>query len=753
VPVADNHPMRRLLAAAAGAAAVSSFVIAPPAVAAAGPALAVDASLDRHPISPDVYGMNGADPLLQTELGLTADRWGGNTATRYNWTNNTSNTGSDWYYENIVRAPSESLDSVVSGALGRGVRPVVTVPMAGWVAKDSPAGHPFACGFKVSKYGAQQGTDAQWDPDCGNGVKAAGGNVNGNDPTDTSVAAGAPFVQSMVAHLVATHGDAAHGGVTTYELDNEPALWDDTHRDVHPASVTYDELKARSVATATAVKAADPGAAVAGPGDWGWCAYFFSPADSGGCGDGPDRQAHGGTPIAAWYLAAMKTASDSAGKRLLDVFDEHYYPQSSGVALSSAGSAATQALRLRSTRSLWDPSYTDESWIGTDVGAPPIRLIPWMREQVAAGYAGTRTSLSEYNWGGLESVNGALAQADVLGIFGRERLDAAMLWAPPAPAQPGAFAFRMYRDYDGAGGRFGETSVRATSADQGTLAAYAAQRASDGAVTLMVVNKTGGDLTSPVSLAGATYGPSAQAWSYSGADVTHVRRLADVAVSGGAMTATFAANSITLLVLPTSAGPPPAPAATALTASVSPSTVVYGTSTTASGRLTSGGAGVGGRPVVLEAQRKGTTAWTLVGSVTSAADGTVTKTFAPKWSATLRWRFAGDAAYAASTSPGVAVTVLGRVTAVLSPASIATGGTAYVKGSVSPAHPGGRYAMQQYTSAEGWHTLAVGSLSAASTYVSTKRPTTRGARYYRVRWLGDADHPSSNSPTVRLAVT
>ena len=49
-------------------------------------------------------------------------------------------------------------------------------------------------------------------------------------------------------------------------------------------------------------------------------------------------------------------------QRTLDILDIHYYPQASGVT-SNKTDAATAALRLRSTRSLWDPTYTDESWI------------------------------------------------------------------------------------------------------------------------------------------------------------------------------------------------------------------------------------------------------------------------------------------------------------------------------------------------------------------------------------------------------
>ena len=524
--------------------ALAALPAAPVGAATSGPALHVDVTAGRHRISPDIYGMNFAPPALARELGLTSDRWGGNSASRYNYRNNTTNTGMDWYFENVHE--DTSLSDFVSRALARGRQPVVTVPMTGWVAKSSPSSHPFACAFKVSVYGPQQSTDP-WDSDCGNGVSGVTGQpVTGNDPQDTSVAAGASFVTAMVKSLVAQFGHARAGGVRTYELDNEPSLWDSTHRDVHPSALTYAELWSKSRTTAAAVKAGDTSAAVSGPGDWGWCAYFFSAADS--CSDGSDRKAHGDLPLAAWYLKQFAAYDKAHHQRLLDYFDEHFYPQENGVALSSAGDASTQALRLRSTRALWDPHYTDESWT-SDLGLGPVRLIPRMRGWRTHYYPGTKLSISEYNWGGLESMNGALAQADVLGLFGRERLDRAQLWAPPSYGQPGAFAFRIYRDYDGNHHRFGDIGVSATSADQGRLAVYAAQRSRDGATTIVVINKTSSALRSPLSLRGVA-SPRAQVYTYSTADLGHIVRHASVAVSGHTLTRTYAANSITLLVLP-----------------------------------------------------------------------------------------------------------------------------------------------------------------------------------------------------------
>ena len=78
----------------------------------------------------------------------------------------------------------------------------------------------------------------------------------------------------------------------------------------------------------------------------------------------------------------------------------------------------------------------------------------------------------------------------------------------------------MCMDYSGTGKAFGETSVQAVSgatpADQDKLSIYAAQRAADGALTIMVINKTGGELTSNLALANFTPTANAQVYRYSG---------------------------------------------------------------------------------------------------------------------------------------------------------------------------------------------------------------------------------------------
>lgn len=524
-----------------------------------GPALSVNAQADAQPISPDIYGMNYADEALAADLNLPVRRWGGNSTTRYNWQSDLSNTGSDWYFENIPQGGSVSTlpdgsaaDLFVEQDRRTGTRTIMTVPLIGWVAKSSsPRDHPFACGFKRSIYGNQQDADWQWDADCGNGVLTNGQPITTNTPLDTSTAISPTFVANWVTHLIGRYGTAANGGVKFYNLDNEPMLWNSTHRDAHPQPVTYNELRDRTYQYAAAIKAADASAQTLGPVLWGWCAYFYSAAD--GCGAGSDYAAHNDTPFVPWYLQQMQSYEQQpGGARILDYLDLHYYPQAHGVSLSPAGNAATQALRLRSTRSLWDATYIDESWISDAApGGVAVRLIPRMRDWVSANYPGTKLAMTEYNWGALDHLNGALAQADVLGLFGREGLDLAALWGPPASNEPGAFAFRMYRNYDGQDRAFGETSVRAASANQDRVAIYAAKRGVDQALTLMIINKSPTEtLTSTVSLAGFDPSLIAQVYRYSAANLNAIVRPADQAIEPGGFTAALPASSITLIVIP-----------------------------------------------------------------------------------------------------------------------------------------------------------------------------------------------------------
>ncbi|HSG40838.1 MAG TPA: glycoside hydrolase family 44 protein, partial [Thermoanaerobaculia bacterium] len=468
------------------------------------------------------------DPA-QLATGLyTANRRGGNATTRYNWLIDTSNRAFDYYFLNIHEGGTNgaSADSFVSSTLAAGAEVVMTAPID-QVAK-STARTP---GFSISKYGPQTGNECNVNPGVpgcsnnGNGVCDPNVNftlcgavrccnpasvpvpgashlryITGNSPSDTSVTVNLDaHVGDFVSHLVTGFGPAATTGVRFYNLDNEPMLWNSTHRDVHPSPPGYDEVWAKGLAAATEIKSRDAGAEILGPETWGWCDLWTSAQDAadGECITGPDRTAHGDLPWPAWYMQQscanrLPAGHPAAGDLPIDWLDIHFYPQGDGIAgladnQSAEDSPATVAARLRSLKELYDPAWESESWIA-DGSIKVVQLLPRMRAWRDSYCPEMKLALAEYKWGRDNTLSGALAQAEALAIFGREGLDMALRWVAPQSNSLAEDAYRLYRNYDGAGAKVTGDSVRSTSSDIDGVGSYAV-RAANGNLFVLLFNK------------------------------------------------------------------------------------------------------------------------------------------------------------------------------------------------------------------------------------------------------------------------
>jgi hypothetical protein len=507
--------------------------------------LSVNAGAGRHAISPYIYGLNFAKPGLAAAIQLPVNRWGGNSTDTYNWKLGSDNTGLDYYFENLSDCflkpgrCTPAYRSFTSANRAWGTKTLLNLPLVGRVARNAPRQHPVTCAFPVSVYGPQQSVDP-YDTNCGNG-KSRGGRPLSPTPARDSIAVGAPFYRGWLQDLRRRYGTADHGGVAFYELGNEPSLWSSTHRDMHPHPETAAELWRKSEQVATLIRRIDPHATILGLSEWGWPAYFCTAADSfgsgcgaGGCTSSPDCSSHGDLPMAAWLLKQFAAYDRRTGARHLNYLDLHYYAQ---------GGHGPDV-----TRSLWDPSYTDPSWINEQ-----INLIPRMKRWVARYYLGTKISLSEYNLSVTrDPVINALIQADTLGIFARQGLDLATRW--PLSNDGGLIgeAFKMYRDYDGHHSKFGDTWISSRSTNQRRLAVYAARRSTDRAYTVLVINKTSGVLRGKLMLSGFTPAGPAARWQWGGrAAIVHVP---SAPIRNDTVQASYPARSMTLYVIRARAG-------------------------------------------------------------------------------------------------------------------------------------------------------------------------------------------------------
>ena len=514
------------------------------------------------PISRYIYGANFIDDASSWNnqafpAEMAFNRMGGNRLSAYNWENNFSNAGNDYIYSNDgflsgSSTPGEAVRARAQAAFNKGQAFMATIPMLGYVAADgngsvtvtdADRANRLATRFKVSKA------------------------VKGKAFTLTPNASDATVYQDEFVNWFNTTfpGRATHPTAPVFfSLDNEPDIWTSTHQEIQsnyndnsatPRIQTYTGFTDTSVVYAKAVKSAMPGALVFGPAVAGFTGVVNLQRY-------PTPDPVYGTQIFFdVYLDRMAAASAADGRRLLDVLDLHFYDEQEvdgNNRINSDGQPQTAAMiaaRLQAPRSLWDPTFTENSFVARYLGGP-IRLLPRLRDEIAAHYPGTKIAITEYSYGRLGDISGGVTQADVLGVFGREGLFAAALWPigsasasgqPLGPYAYGMGAFRMFRNYDGAGGAFGDTGLSATTSDVPNSSVYASRTAS-GKTVLIVINKASTSKVLRVTLSGVGSPTGAQVWRM--VDGTpNPTRSTDVTISGGVMTYTMPALSVSTLAL------------------------------------------------------------------------------------------------------------------------------------------------------------------------------------------------------------
>jgi hypothetical protein len=382
--------------------------------------------------------------------------------TAYNWENNASNAGTDYLNENDAYlgtsdTPGKAVTDPIAAAHAHDAAEIVTVPIQGYVAADKAPGgdvnqtpNYLATRFKVSK--STKGAPFTTTP----------------DPADGNV-----YQDEFVSFVEGKFPESRSDGHRTlfYDLDNEPDLWSSTHPRIHPSPVTYAELIAKNLEYGDAIKAVAPAAKVLGFVSYGWAGYTTLQSAPDGAG----------RDFVETFLDAVAAHAAQTGHRPVDVLDLHWYPEATGggvrITDDSAG-AAIAAARVQAPRSLWDPTYTESSWITQCCSGGAIALIPRMQQKIAAHAPGMGLAFSEYYYGGGADISGGVAEADVLGVLGRDGVFAATLWH--IGATDDRFiraAFAMFRSYDAHGAGFGDTSLHAASDHVDQVSAYASQDA------------------------------------------------------------------------------------------------------------------------------------------------------------------------------------------------------------------------------------------------------------------------------------
>ena len=698
------------------------------------PTLSVDAAGNPHPINPDIYGIAnyGLDANYAKEIQVPNIRWGGDGTTRYNWQVDSSNAGFDWYFMGgngeATPVASASADLMINTyKTASNAHTLLTIPIIPYVNKMAA----WNCSFPVSVYGAQQSTNPYVHPngdDCGNSIATNGTQLIDNNIYANHIANTVALQQGWVQHLLATFGTAANGGVPYYQLDNEPGGWSNTHRDVEPNQPDYDTIISLGQQYAAMIKQTDPSAKVFGPVDFTLGGWIGTPSEQNNLYAGQ------------YYLQKMAAYDQANNQRILDYFDEHYY-----------GGGSTDAAELASTRALWDPTFNSGSWVEQYYFDGPMMLLPRFQNWIQTYYPGTKLSISEYSFSsGTNPLVDALTEADVLGIYGRQALDFANFWTVPQPTDAVAYSFRLYRNYDGAGGEFGDTSVNSTSTDQGQLSVYGALRSSDGALTVVAINKTTTAIQTSLTLANFNPNGTAAVYTYSNANLTQIVAGTPVHVASNALSYNFPAYSATVFVF-TPASSSTAATTTSLGASatqITPGQAVTFTATVAP--VSGSGTPTGSVTFSDGATQIGT------GTLNSSGTATLSTSSLGVGSHSVTGVYSGDTNFSTSTSSAASVTVsaparVGTSTSLSASATQVTSGqnitfTAGVAPQSGSGTPTGTVAFLDGSSQIGVGTLSAGSAAFSSISLSVGNHTITAA------YSGDSNYATSNSAALSVNV-
>ncbi len=671
----------------------------------------IDPLQNVQPISRYIYGIN---QTFSDYSNFTLQRLGGNLTTDWNWTNGDSNAGQDYFFQNESlsyftggsNAPGGAAIPLLQSDYTHNAATLITVPINGYVAvnqaDDSVLSNPIttvtgsvsasATVIPVASAAAIPGTpyyividDEEIEVTGVNlannqltvvrGINGSTATLQANDSVylspdvrnsgsnylQTQFKQEQPFKPGAPASFTLTpdpnaqyvyedefvnwvntefpYGETSSTAPIWFQLDNEPDLWASTHAEIQPTPVTYAEVLQDSIQYAEAIKSVEPNTLVFGPTSYGWEGFTSLQ-------NAPDAN---GRDWLDYYLQQMQQASASAGERLLDVLDVHFY--------TSTPNDPTDV--MQAPRSLWDPTYVENSYIAQSIPGP-IDLLPRLEAKINQFYPGTKTSISEYNYGDGSQIYGAIAQADALGIFGQQGVYAATEWQLASNESYIGAAFNMYRNFDGNDGTFGDTSILASNSDTTDSSIYASVDSTDpNVMTLVAINKTGQSLPASMILSHVQAGSTATLYQLTSASTTP-RDAGTVTIGNpNAFVYTMPADSITTIRINLASGQNHAP--TVAAAAQSSNSPVTGTNT----NLSALGADAGGEANLnytwaVSGTPAGPVAFSING--TNAAKNTVA-TFSAPGSYTFVVTIANEQGYFATSS--VTVTVDGTLSDIM----------------------------------------------------------------------------------------
>tara|TARA_B100000795_G_C22798345_1_gene440540 strand:- start:923 stop:2782 length:1860 start_codon:yes stop_codon:yes gene_type:complete len=474
------------------------------------------------PINPMLYGYNQdhSEPGAQENWG--SRRLGGNRLSVFNWENGASNSGADnTQLTNDNRVPSlvgttwnernntgEAYRKFHQDNLDANITSILTVPILGSVAADKNGSNLTTPPSNRWHYAiAKKSTPLSTIPNL----------------SDDSV-----FIDESVYWLTQQFGNATSAnGVKYISLDNEPGLWSHTHASLEQSATLAADYVQKVIKTAIAIKEVDPNIKLIAGEFAGINKFDFKNApDWGTVGVGYDW-------FISYFLDELKKASIMEGYNLIDFISFHFYPQdkidvngnfsSSGIKALSSNSEADymHTARMQFTRSLWDTTYIEPSWLtGSKLNNEPHKALIRFQKSIDEYFPSVEIMIGEWDLGNDKHVSHGIATVDALGAMGQYKVAIANRW----DLQIASFntyttpAFKLFRNFNGSYGTYGDVMIESSFDQHESSSVWASKNSNNDELHLIIVNK---DLTQAnnfkVKLNSANYNLSiTEVWGFDG---------------------------------------------------------------------------------------------------------------------------------------------------------------------------------------------------------------------------------------------
>jgi hypothetical protein len=433
----------------------------------------VNASQDKKPVSPYIYGRNNTfDKPAQfyKDAGLRFARMnGGNNATKYNWRKKIG-SHPDWYNNVYPNNWDKTSKDVLTN------HPTMQLMFAfqliGRVA--SSTAHNFNdWGYNQSKYweGVHQNLAGGGTPNTTGknpGKAAVEGDINlytEEWPADSTV--------EILNHWFGPKGIGLNKNQLLYwSMDNEADVWNGTHDDVMPKLISATKFMDNYIDVAKKARALFPEIKICGPvttSEWQWFKWGEESIRMDG-------------KYYSWFEYFIKRCADeekASGIRVLDVFDIHHYPwaPTDNDALQNhrifydKGYVYPGANGLKTINGGWDNSQNKEYIFQ--------RVNDWLAKHFGENH-GITLGLSEWSPGPGDPNLASVIYATHLGLFANNGVE---FFTPWSWFNGMWEAMHLYSRYAK------NHSVSSVSTLENTVSAYTTVNESADSMTVIIVNR------------------------------------------------------------------------------------------------------------------------------------------------------------------------------------------------------------------------------------------------------------------------